>query len=199
MRKFLTLKHWQLFVLLFGIPMIIEFIIVVIVISNRDARAAFIFIPMMTILYMAMFFGWFYALGTNLFKRLPVTVNMSLTRFKIFLFIPVVYLLFFVVFMFGMVSAISLGGQPSPVIFVFIFPLHFFAMFCIFYCLYFNAKALKTVELQKAVTFSDYAGEFFLLWFFPIGVWILQPRINKLFDTTSDDSSDRLFEGYQGQ
>lgn len=41
------------------------------------------------------------------------------------------------------------------------------------------AKTIKTVELQKKVTFSDFAGEFFLLWFSPIGIWILQPKINK--------------------
>jgi hypothetical protein len=23
--------------------------------------------------------------------------------------------------------------------------------------------------------------EFFLIWFFPIGVWIIQPRINRLY------------------
>ena len=64
--------------------------------------------------------------------------------------------------------------------FAVIFPLHIFSMFCIFYCLYFVAKTIKTIELQRQVTFSDFAGEFFLIWFFFIGVWILQPRINKM-------------------
>jgi len=53
-----------------------------------------------------------------------------------------------------------------------------------FYCLYFISKSLKAVELQRDVTFNDYAGEFFLIWFFPIGIWFIQPRINKLFDET---------------
>jgi hypothetical protein len=90
--------------------------------------------------------------------------------------------------MFGMFSNISTGGQPNPAIFALIVPLHLFSMFCIFYCLYFNAKALKTVEWQRPVTFSDFAGEFFLIWFFPIGVWIIQPRLNKLFDTNNDNN-----------
>jgi len=64
---------------------------------------------------------------------------------------------------------------------------HLFSMFCLFYCLYFIAKALKTVELQRPVTFSDYAGEFFLLWFYPVGVWILQPRINQIFAATPEN------------
>jgi hypothetical protein len=34
--------------------------------------------------------------------------------------------------------------------------------------------------------FSDYSGEFFLIWFSPIGYWILQPRLNKLTDEFVD-------------
>lgn len=93
-----------------------------------------------------------------------------------------------------MYANISLGRQPSLAIFAGFVPLHLFSMFCIFYCLYFNAKALKTVEWQNTVTFSDFAGEFFLIWFFPIGVWIIQPRINKLFDTTIDNENNQVLD-----
>lgn len=79
-------------------------------------------------------------------------------------------------------GTISSGGEPNLAIFAFIAPLHLFSMFCMFYCGYFNAKALKAVETKKPVTFSDYVGEFFLIWFFPIGIWIIQPRINKIFE-----------------
>jgi bacteriorhodopsin len=62
------------------------------------------------------------------------------------------------------------------------FLIHLFSMFCIFYVLYFAAKTFKTVELQREVRFSEFAGEFFMLWIFPIGVWILQPKINKMVE-----------------
>jgi len=68
----------------------------------------------------------------------------------------------------------------------------FFLLFCMFYCLYFNAKALKAAEWQRPVTFSDFAGEFFMIWFFPVGIWILQPRINKLFENKSGTPNDSL-------
>ncbi|WP_101311729.1 hypothetical protein [Labilibaculum manganireducens] len=63
-----------------------------------------------------------------------------------------------------------------------IVPLHLFSMFCIFYCLYFVAKTFKTVELQREVSFFDFAGEFFMIWFFPIGIWIVQPKVNKMIE-----------------
>jgi len=195
MRKFLTLKHWQLFVLLVGIPVIFQFIIIGFTIFTRDLRSIFYFFPVMMILFIGLFFGWLYSLGTNLFKKLPVTEKMSLTRFKVFLFIYAGYILLFLVFMFGIFSAVSSGMLLNPaLIFALIIPFHLFAMFCSIYCLYFTGKALKAVELQKPVAFSDYVGEFFLLWFFPIGIWIIQPRINKLFSETDERPGDGIFD-----
>lgn len=194
MTKFLTLKHWQLFGLLVGIPMIFQFVIMGSVFASRNPTIMFAVFPVMMILFIGIFFGWFYALGTNLHKKLPETVTMNLTKFKIFLFIPVVYMLILSVFMFGMFSIISTGAEPNPLFLVLIVPLHLFSMFCIFYCLYFIAKALKAVELQKPVKFSDYVGEFFLIWYFPVGIWIIQPRVNKLFDTTIMDNNNQILD-----
>jgi hypothetical protein len=65
---------------------------------------------------------------------------------------------------------------------IFILPMHLFSMFCIFYSLYFVAKTFKTVELQREVSFSDFAGEFFMIWFLLIGIWIIQPKVNRLVE-----------------
>jgi|HubBroStandDraft_2_1064218.scaffolds.fasta_scaffold26755_3 hypothetical protein len=62
-----------------------------------------------------------------------------------------------------------------------IFPLHFLAMFCLFYLLYFVSKSLVLAETCKPASFNDYAGPFFLIWFFPIGIWFIQPRINRQY------------------
>lgn len=78
------------------------------------------------------------------------------------------------------------GTEPSGaligILFAIIVPLHLFSMFCIFYSLYFVAKTFKTVELQREVSFSDFVGEFFLIWFYPIGIWFIQPKINKMIE-----------------
>ena len=192
MTIFLTLKHWQLFGLLMGLPMVFQFIAIGSVFSSKGPTTMFYFLPIMMILFIGLFYGWFYALGTNLHKKLPQTANMNLTRFKIFLLMPIVYMLLISIFMAVMFSNITSDVQPNPAIFALIIPLHLFSMFCIFYCLYFNAKAFKTVELQKPVTFSDFVGEFFLIWLFPIGIWIIQPRINKLFDTNIENSNNQI-------
>ena len=194
MTKLLTLKHWQFVGLLLGLPMIFQFVGIDSIMSGSNPNKFFITSSIMMIFFIGFFSAWFYALGTNLHKKLPATVTMNLTRFKIFLFIPVVYMLFFLVFFSGMFSIFAKSVESNISIFAVIFPLYLLSMFCIFYCLYFIAKALKTVEWQKPVTFSDFAREFFLILFFPLGVWIIQPRINKLFDPTVGENNNQIVD-----
>ena len=82
----------------------------------------------------------------------------------------------------GLVPGIETNGfQKGGWFVVIILPLHLFSMFCIFHSAYFVAKTIKIAELQRKVGFSDFLGEFFLLWFYIIGIWVLQPKVNKLY------------------
>lgn len=49
-----------------------------------------------------------------------------------------------------------------------------------------TARAIRSVEVGRRVSAGEVVGEFFLNWFFFIGVWILQPKINK-FESTEKD------------
>ena len=60
--------------------------------------------------------------------------------------------------------------------------LQFVMVFCVLYIMYFAAKSIKTAQLKRKVKFGDFVGDFFLLWMYPIGVWIEQPIINKIVD-----------------
>jgi hypothetical protein len=139
---------------------------------------------------MGAIFGWQWSVAMGLQKMIPAGIQMKVTQFKIFFFIPVVYMVLFSVLISSMFNPdIFHGGQPNLQIFYLfpiIFPLHLLSMFCIFYCVYFVAKTIKTVELQREVTFSDFVAEFFLVWFHFIGIWILQPKINKMVDGSAD-------------
>jgi hypothetical protein len=197
MAIFLRMKHWQLFLLYFGIPFVVQIVFMFSLFTelmhnpNPLIMMGYLkFFPVMMVLFVGTLFGWFWAVATGLQKLIPVDVKMKLTLFKVFFFIPLVYILLIstvVAFVFTGNMA-NIANNPAPVFigFAIIFPIHLFSMFCIFYCLYFVAKTIKTVELQREVTFSDFAAEFFLTWFFFIGVWILQPRINKMVHKVDD-------------
>lgn len=179
--KFLKAKHWQLFLLTFGIPIILQFVMMIIIFiddsSGSDLMMSYLtFSPIIMIIFMGVFFGWFWSVAVGLQKVIPTDIKLKVNRFKIFLLIPLVYIIFFL----GFFTTTFTSGGPNPAIFAIIVPLHLFSMFCIFYCLYFVAKTFKTAELQRKVTFSDFAGEFFMIWFYPIGIWIVQPKINRM-------------------
>ena len=194
--RFLRAKHWQLFLLTFGIPMIFQIVMMVSMMASFATQATpdptmmfsyARFFPVVTILFMAVFFGWFWSVAIGLQKKVPENVTMKVRKFKVFFFIPMVYLLVFMV-VFGVFMNGLFSPNPEPNVgmigglFAIIFPLHLFSMFCIFYSLYFVAKTFKTVELQREVKFGDFAGEFFLIWFYPIGIWIVQPKINRMIE-----------------
>ena len=52
------------------------------------------------------------------------------------------------------------------------------------YIVYFAAKTLKTIELNKEFKFKELSRVFFLILFLPIGIWFIQPRINKIYSKT---------------
>jgi hypothetical protein len=193
MNLFLKAKHWQVFLATFGLPIMLEIIMMASIFasfahnSGKDVfNLYFRFFPFIMLLFMGTLFGWLWSVAIGLQKMVPPEVKMKVTKFKIFFFIPVIYILLICLFIGSMFGAqFSPDNQSLPLIFsafAIIVPVHLFSMFCIFYCLYFVAKIFKTVELQRPVTFSDFMGEFFMIWFHFIGVWVLQPKINKMIE-----------------
>jgi len=63
-------------------------------------------------------------------------------------------------------------------------PFHLLAMYCIFYVLYYVAKSLRTADLGREAKFEDSFALFFGLWFFPIGVWFIQKKAQKVMTKT---------------
>ena len=185
--KFLKAKHWQIFMLTFGLPIILEIIAMPFMIIGNNPMVIMKIMPIMMIFFIVGFFGWFWAIAIGLQNKVPTGIKMKVKKFKVFFLIPLIYIILIFGFMgFAYGGILENGQQPSGGMIGglvgIIVPLHLFSMFCIFYCLYFVSKTFKTVELQREVTFSDFAGDFFMIWFFPIGVWIVQPKINKMIE-----------------
>jgi hypothetical protein len=172
---FLRAKHWQLF-LLMVVVFVVEDVVAVAVMtvnvsSTGNVGVAGLVWGIFTALGMVCFVGWFWALGTFLNSASSERLRLKAGFFHFALIYPIAYIC----------AAGPFFLNPSPSMFAVIFPLHFFAVFCLFYDLYFASKSLVIVETGKRATFYDYAGPFFLMWFFPIGVWFIQPRINRLY------------------
>jgi hypothetical protein len=194
--RFLKAKHWQLFLLTFGVPMVLYIFMMVSVITNivieerpeHDVMLRYLAIwPVIMIVSTGTLMGWIWSVVIGLHAHMPPGNAVSITRFKVFFFFPLIYMAIIVT----TVSLVLLSWsgdpdfvKPSPVLIgvgvtAFILT-HLFSMFCMFHSIYCVAKTVKAAEWRRSVTFSDFIGEFFLVWFFVIGVWILQPKINKI-------------------
>lgn len=192
MNFFLRLRHWQLFLLMLLVPILCQIIFMGIMISSESPRLLMLLFPIVMLWYIGTYFGWMYSVSKAMHEKVPFQLRGTLSRFRVFMLIPIIYMLCLSLYV-ALMSHFQFNGLSSVAFLCIVMPLHLFSMFCIFYCLYFCAKTLKAAEWQRPVTFSDFAGEFFLLWFFPIGVWILQPRINRLAADTGNN--DQLLEG----
>src|SRR6267378_3747163 len=115
-------------------------------------------------------FVWFWSMGAFFSSIVQLELRIKSGFFRVALIYPPCYFVFF----------IATFQSSSRGLLGLILPLHVFAMVCMFYLLYFVSKSLVLAETSKQASFYDYAGPFFLLWFFPVGVWFIQPRINRL-------------------
>lgn len=195
-REFLKAKHWQLFLLLVGLPMVAQFFLLTSFVASMTSggppdptifSSTFMIFPLLAALALGVMFGWLWSVAIGLQSKIPSHISMKVPKFKVHFFIPLVYTFTLLV---GMTIFMRLPFTPEESdsqfnsgfdsLFMLIIIPHLLSMYCLFYCLYFTAKTMMTAELQRETSFSDFAGEFFLFWFHPIGVWVIQPRINKM-------------------
>lgn len=183
--KFLRAKHWQLFCFVIVVPMVIQGLNVSWPLDNVQSENNSTLNPMIgylklsfisMALIMAGFFSWLWSVGVGLQSKLPENTKMKVTIFKVSVAIPLVYTLTLIWF----VPHLLKGFQPHFIMLMVAIPLHLLAMFCIFYNFYFAAKTIKSVELGRDTSFSDFDKEFFMIWFFAFGIWFLQPRVNRI-------------------
>jgi len=160
---FLTAKHWHIFVLLFAIPQVACFAAMV---SMQN-----MFFIGATVAFGLCLLTWYWWLGSFLSEELKTQFQIKTGLFYFAVLVPVVYIPIFFWF-------VLRSGNDAAMVIV---PLHLLAMACVLYVLYFVSRNLVMVETGKPASFSDYVGALMLFWFFPVGVWFIQPRVNRLY------------------
>jgi hypothetical protein len=168
---FLKMKAWQFFIFI-----VLTWFVGPTILFKLGLREPYNSMPVL--LLFIVFIGWLWSIGVNLNKLIPDDLRMNISSFRYALLYTLIYMLFFILFF---VYIWRLGTPHIPSYMLVIVPLHLLAMVCMFYAFGFVAKTLTMAEKQINVKVNDYVGNFFLIWFFPIGIWFIQPRVNKLF------------------
>lgn len=167
-KLFLKAKNWQIFILLFTYPLIS------LVNNFSDTPLIEISYQLGQLLFLFEFFlifCWVYFLVKGLKKHLPEAAKLNYTRFVFSLILPWPYMIFLEII------DSNLNDIPYKGIIV---PVHLITMYCMFYCIYILAKTIAEVEKQRPCKFSDYIALFFMIWYLPIGILFIQPRVNKI-------------------
>ncbi len=171
---FLRAKHWQIFVLMWGAYFIGTMALVGSVpegpVENPLKVGLFMEAVMLPFIVCSM--GWLWSMGFFLFSISEVSLKLNINYFRFAVVFPTLYLLA------GMPFFLSRNHTVENVI----IPVHLLAMICFFYALYFVSKSLVMAEKGEVVTRNDYTLTLFLLFFSLIGIWLIQPRINRLYE-----------------
>lgn len=136
--------------------------------------------PLIMLLFIGIYLLWFWSLGTELNKIVPENIRLKSSRFKFGIKFCAIYMVAFQIMFISMANGSGFGA-PMPVVFI----LHLVAMYFMFYSIYFISKNLVAFENVKNDKSASSKGTFFLMWFFPIGIWFIQPRINKMYAAKS--------------
>ncbi len=189
---FLRAQHWQIFSLSFLLPLATVFAIVWWIkehylFDSKDFMdqlkwmAYFAILPLFVIPSVT-YFGWLWSVAIGLQARIKEqSIRMRTAWFRVFFFFP--FLVFgataALLWYYGreiMLMPINYEGLIPVVIGL----LMLFNQFCLIAVPYFAAKSIKVAEKQDKVSFWNPMGTLFLILIFPIGIWFLQPRINRL-------------------
>lgn len=163
MRIFLNLKHWQLFILIFICGSWV---------SPSPYKEIINSIALIT------FLGWIFSISKYGQEKIQIE-NLPNVENKLFninlVLVPTILIISQII-----KSILRLEEQHefTPIDLIFIF-LSIYVLYSIITSLIYISKIISILELKREVKLSDYIGNFFLIIFFFVGIWILQPKIKK--------------------
>lgn len=172
MENLIKLKHWQIFIIL-GTGFILN-----LVLSGIDFPIGKLtsseLSTMIGILTLILYFLWVLIIGLYL-------NNIPDNPYKFNKWILVSSIVFSI-FGYSELYLQRLGNENYLMPEWISFLLTLLTFFGLFYTFYNVPKSLKSIELDKKSKFSDYIISAVLLFAFPIGVWFIQPRLNRIYN-----------------
>jgi hypothetical protein len=187
MNRLLKAKHWQIFMIIIGAPVILQAILTPFAMIYSENFLIMKMAMAISVIFEIGFILWYWSIAIGLQFSIPGKLKMNVTIFKVASIIQIIYTVGTLgVIVFKSDSLLAVIGNRNKMDGSSL-AINLLSILCLFYCIYFVARTFKTVELQKKVIFSDFAWEFFLFLFFPVGVWIIQPKINNLVKKITSD------------
>jgi hypothetical protein len=162
MEFILRLRAWQVFSIIF-IPVIL---------ADFDSKLATIWYSMFEVIYTF----WIYAIGIKMNSMIPGKIRRSVTLFKVY---NLLYI--FLIISMNIMRAVS-EWTPFDSDRDIYFSMGFILLilYLSFNIWMFAARMLESVIEGTIVNRSDSLKAFLCFWFFPIGIWFIQPAVNRV-------------------
>ncbi|MBT8433171.1 MAG: hypothetical protein KJN95_00830 [Gammaproteobacteria bacterium] len=176
MTFFLKLRHWELFLML-ALPTILS-LMFKIPFGPLVSASVGLFI-------LLVLFAWMFSIGTWSNRHLPESRRRSIFLFGISLALPIIYVLMYIILY---IPLLQNGGPSRPPLWL--LPMHMFSMLGIFYGIWYTARQLKSLLENEDADFMIFSSTFFLLFIFPIGIWLIQPEVNQLYNKLEQSNPD---------
>lgn len=194
---FLKAKHWQLFIFIFILPAIVFGIFFITTfISIYTGTTTHVqtiedlswYRPLIALISMIPLL-WFLCIGLGTRKLTPPAMRKKSGFFVFAIIYSCIEPLLAAWLEIAMMREIISPGEhaiDSPALFIPTVSLMIlaliFCVFCTLYCMFYTARSYKSAELQQNPRFEDYIVECIYFIFPFIGVWMIQPEINKMAD-----------------
>ncbi len=176
MTFFLKLRHWELFLML-ALPTIMSLMF--------DLPLEPLVVATIGLFMMLVLFGWMFSIGAWANRHLPESRRRSPLPFAVGLLLPLVYLLMYI---FLYIPLLQEGVPSKPPLWL--LPMHMLSMVGIFYGLWYTARQLKSLQENTDADFMIFSSTFFMLFIFPLGIWLIQPSVNQLYARLEQEPAD---------
>ncbi len=160
MKFILRLKHWQVFLIL----------LIGSITSNFTWVDHELFNMALNSFGLIIYFFWYFAVGLELTEHLPPRVELPRTLFIVNAFVLIISMLILITVFDGEYASNGLLG--------FLWIGYF--MYAMFQFMLYPSKALRTIEQGTEATFGQYFRYVLLTIIWPIGIWWIQPKLNKI-------------------
>jgi hypothetical protein len=129
-------------------------------------------IELLQVIPLTVFLSWLWFLGSFLRSAVPSSLRPSETFFCVAIIYPVVFAFAAAAFIVTKYSWPFAAMMATGI----------FAFCCLFYDVNFVTKTLFLAETGEPPMMGDGSLTFLQLWFFPVGAWFIQPRVNRLYN-----------------
>lgn len=162
MTSVLRFKHWQVFLIL----------ILGLYLNNVRLPDNLTLTTILSVTGGIIYFSWIPIIGRALYRRLPKEIEFN---YKLFVINSIIWLTAYSILTILTIQTMGQTIKYGQLLMVLI--LTFYSALSYYM---FPAKVLKTIENKQKADNEDGFWYFLLFAFLPIGIWVLQPRINKV-------------------